>query len=163
MLLARTDTAVAYNPVASTWKGKRGPRRPEMMAELGIRFAIGTDGTRSDAFRMIDAAETLQRIAFGPWRRRLFPRAAAGPGSITRPAAPPDAVGLKGRDRRDRGGPRRRSLARRHLRPRVYAVMGPRLGSWCASANRDQIVAVLVAGKLRLWRGWPTDWDARAR
>ena len=34
-------------------------------AELGIRFAIGTDGTRSDAFRMIDAAETLQRIGFG--------------------------------------------------------------------------------------------------
>jgi len=28
--------------------------------------------------------------------------------------------------------------------------------------NRDQIVAVLVAGRLRLWRGWPTDWDARA-
>jgi hypothetical protein len=23
-------------------------------------------------------------------------------------------------------------------------------------------VAVIVAGKLRLWRGWPVDWDARA-
>jgi cytosine/adenosine deaminase-related metal-dependent hydrolase len=29
-------------------------------------------------------------------------------------------------------------------------------------ANRDQVVAVFVAGKLRLWEGWPVDWDARA-
>ena len=28
--------------------------------------------------------------------------------------------------------------------------------------NRDQIDAVFVAGRLRLWKGWPTDWDARA-
>jgi hypothetical protein len=28
--------------------------------------------------------------------------------------------------------------------------------------NRDQIDAVFVAGRLRLWQGWPTDWDARA-
>jgi cytosine/adenosine deaminase-related metal-dependent hydrolase len=28
--------------------------------------------------------------------------------------------------------------------------------------NRDQIVAVFVDGKLRLWEGWPPDWDARA-
>jgi hypothetical protein len=29
-------------------------------------------------------------------------------------------------------------------------------------ANRDQILAVVVAGRLRLWEGWPVDWDARA-
>jgi len=29
-------------------------------------------------------------------------------------------------------------------------------------ANRDQIVAVFVSGRLRLWHGWPVDWDARA-
>ncbi|MCL4699427.1 MAG: amidohydrolase, partial [Burkholderiaceae bacterium] len=29
-------------------------------------------------------------------------------------------------------------------------------------AAREQIVAVQVAGRLRLWRGWPVDWDARA-
>jgi hypothetical protein len=28
--------------------------------------------------------------------------------------------------------------------------------------NRDQIVAVMVAGRLRLWNGWPVDWDGRA-
>ena len=29
-------------------------------------------------------------------------------------------------------------------------------------ANRDQIEAVFVGGALRLWQGWPVDWDARA-
>ena len=29
-------------------------------------------------------------------------------------------------------------------------------------AARDQIVSVHVAGNLRLWQGWPVDWDARA-
>jgi 5-methylthioadenosine/S-adenosylhomocysteine deaminase len=28
--------------------------------------------------------------------------------------------------------------------------------------NRDQIIAVFVDGRLRLWRGWPVDWDGRA-
>lgn len=28
--------------------------------------------------------------------------------------------------------------------------------------NRDQIVAVFVGGRLRLWQGWPVDWDGRA-
>jgi len=28
--------------------------------------------------------------------------------------------------------------------------------------NRDQIIGVFVAGRLRLWRGWPLDWDAKA-
>jgi cytosine/adenosine deaminase-related metal-dependent hydrolase len=27
--------------------------------------------------------------------------------------------------------------------------------------GRDQILAVVVAGRPRLWRGWPVDWDAR--
>ena len=27
--------------------------------------------------------------------------------------------------------------------------------------GRDQIVAVVVAGRPRLWHGWPLDWDAR--
>jgi hypothetical protein len=29
-------------------------------------------------------------------------------------------------------------------------------------ANRDQIAAVVVDGTLRLWHGWPPDWDGRA-
>ncbi|SCK28556.1 hypothetical protein YWIDRAFT_01497 [Streptomyces sp. SceaMP-e96] len=29
-------------------------------------------------------------------------------------------------------------------------------------AGRDQITAVVVNGKLRLWQGWPPDWDGPA-
>ncbi len=159
MLLARTDTAVAYNPVASTWKGN-AVAPAEMMAELGIRFAIGTDGTRSDAFRMIEAAETLQRIAFGigvgdfsagggwTWLDHATCRAA-------------DAVGLKGVTGEIAPGRAADML--------IVDITGPEFTpSWDLDwellryGNRDQIVAVVVAGKLRLWRGWPIDWDARA-
>jgi 5-methylthioadenosine/S-adenosylhomocysteine deaminase len=159
MLLAHTDTAVAYNPVASTWKGN-AVAPAELMAELGIRFAIGTDGTRSDAFRMIEAAETLQRIAFGIGVGDF----SVGGGwtwldHATNAAA--DAVGLKGVTGEIAPGHAADLL--------IVDVSGPEFTpSWDLDwellryGNRDQIVAVLVAGKLRLWRGWPTDWDADA-
>ncbi len=51
-LLRRTDTAVAYNPVASQWKGN-AVAPAEMMDVLGIRFGLGTDGTRSDGFGLL--------------------------------------------------------------------------------------------------------------
>ena len=63
-LLRDTDTAVAFNPVASAWKGNAVAPALQMAA-LGIRFGLGTDGTRSDGFRLLDAAETSQRLAFG--------------------------------------------------------------------------------------------------
>lgn len=28
--------------------------------------------------------------------------------------------------------------------------------------NRDQIDAVVTTGQLRIWQGWPVEWDARA-
>jgi cytosine/adenosine deaminase-related metal-dependent hydrolase len=159
MLLARTDTAVAYNPVASTWKGN-AVAPAEMMAELGIRFGIGTDGTRSDAFRMIEAAETLQRIAFGIGVGDF----STGGGwtwldHATRGAA--DAVGLKSVTGEIAVGKAADLLI-------VDTDIPEFLPSWDLDwelvrfGNRDQIVAVIVAGKLRLWRGWPIDWDARA-
>ena len=121
-LLARTDTAVAYNPVASTWKGN-AVAPAVLMDELGIRFAIGTDGTRSDAFRMIEAAETVQRIAFG----LAVGDSSCGGGwtwldHATHGAA--DAVGLKGRDGERRGYP-----AGRYRRSGVHPVVGPGLGA----------------------------------
>jgi cytosine/adenosine deaminase-related metal-dependent hydrolase len=63
-LLRDTGTAVAFNPVASLWKGNAVAPALQMSA-LGIRFGLGTDGTRSDAFRLLDAAEATQRTAFG--------------------------------------------------------------------------------------------------
>jgi 5-methylthioadenosine/S-adenosylhomocysteine deaminase len=158
MLLARSDTAVAYNPVASTWKGN-AVAPAELMAELGIRFAIGTDGTRSDAFRMIEAAETLQRVAFGIGVGDF----SVGGGwtwldHATHGAA--DAVGLKGVTGEIAAGTAADFL--------IVDIDIPEFTpSWDLDwelvryGNRDQIAAVVVAGKLRLWRGWPPHWDAR--
>ena len=63
-LIRSTGTGVSYNPVASLWKGDAVA--PAMAyAERGVRMGMGTDSTRSDGFRMLDAAEACQRIAFG--------------------------------------------------------------------------------------------------
>ncbi|MFF1595366.1 amidohydrolase family protein, partial [Streptomyces sp. NPDC058286] len=63
-LLADTGTAVSYNPVASAWKGN-AVAPATSMAERGIRFGLGTDGTRGDGFRLAEAAEFAQRLAYG--------------------------------------------------------------------------------------------------
>ena len=62
-MLRDTATAVSYNPVASQWKGN-AVAPATMMAALGIRFGLGTDATRSDGFRLMDAAEAAQKVAF---------------------------------------------------------------------------------------------------
>ncbi|SAL84828.1 hydroxydechloroatrazine ethylaminohydrolase [Caballeronia arvi] len=158
-LLAHTGAAVSYNPVASSWKGNAVAPALQMAA-LGIRFGLGTDGTRSDAFRLVDAAETAQRFAFG---------LASGDSSC--------GGGELWLDRALRGGAD--ALRLNALSGEIAAgkaadfllvdldvpEMRP---SWDLTwelvrlANRSQIDAVFVAGKLRLWQGWPTDWDARA-
>ncbi|MFT3719157.1 amidohydrolase family protein [Pseudorhodoferax sp.] len=157
--LRDTGTAVAYNPVASSWKGNAVADAP-MMAALGIRFGLGTDGTRSDGFRLMDAAETAQRLTQGlangdsscgaGW---LWTEAATGAGA--------DAAGLRAVTGRIAPG-----LAADLL---LLDLDVPELcPSWDLGwelvrlAARDQIEAVLVAGRLRLWKGWPVDWDARA-
>ncbi|SPB18024.1 hydroxydechloroatrazine ethylaminohydrolase [Caballeronia novacaledonica] len=158
-LLAGTGAAVSYNPVASSWKGNAVAPALQMAA-LGIRFGLGTDGTRSDAFRLIDAAETAQRFAFG---------LATGDSSC--------GGGELWLDRALRGGANALRLDARigEIAPGKAAdfllvdldvpEMRP---SWDLTwelvrlANRSQIDAVFVAGKLRLWQGWPLDWDARA-
>jgi cytosine/adenosine deaminase-related metal-dependent hydrolase len=158
-LLADTGTAVSYNPVASAWKGN-GVAPAAMMAAFGIRFGIGTDGTRGDGFRLVDAAESAQRLAYGM---------ASGDSSCGAgwtwlehaTAAAADAVGLGGRTGRIAPG-----LAADYL---LLDVTVPEMQpshdlTWelVRLAGRDQITAVAVDGKLRLWRGWPPDWDGPA-
>ena len=63
-ILRDTDTAVSYNPVASQWKGN-GVAPALEYARQGVRFGLGTDATRNDAFRLMDAAETCQRLIHG--------------------------------------------------------------------------------------------------
>jgi len=158
-LLRRTDTAVSYNPVASQWKGN-AVAPANLMAALGIRFGLGTDATRSDAFRLMDAAEAAQKLAFG---------LSTGDASC--------GGGWTWLDHATHEGARAIGLG--HLIGEIavgkeadFLLVDVDTPELCTSVdliwdlvrlgNRDQIDGVFVAGKLRLWKGWPTDWDARA-
>lgn len=87
-MLADTGTKVSYNPVASAWKGN-GVAQALEFASRGVEFGLGTDATRMDGFRLIDAAETAQRLTTGlridDWvsgRGQLWVNAATVKGSI---------------------------------------------------------------------------------
>jgi len=158
-LLRNSGGAISYNPVASAWKGN-AVAPALLLSELGVRMGLGTDGTRSDAFRLVDAAEMAQRLTHslaagdsssgGGWRwLDLGLRGGA------------DAVGLRGKVG--------------EIIPGAYADLlvvnlnVPELvPSWDLEwelvrlANRDQIESVIVHGRLRLDRGMPVDWDGDA-
>nr|WP_280801368.1 amidohydrolase family protein [Arthrobacter pigmenti] len=157
-LLEETDAAVSYNPVASAWKGNAVA--PALhFAERGVRFGIGTDGTRSDGFRLVDVAELAQRLAFGlqtgdsscgggwTWIHHATQGGAeaAGIGDVTGEIAVGKSADF---------------LVLDWSVPEMQPSWDP---TWelVRYANRDQISAVVVAGQLRLWEGWPVDWDAR--
>lgn len=158
-LLREHDAAVAYNPVASQWKGNAVAPALQMAA-LGIRVGLGTDGTRSDGFRLLDAAEASQRLAFG----LANGDSSCGNGDLwlaQAHAGSSDALRLNG----STGQIAAQQAADFLLIDIDVPEMTP---TWDLGwelvrlANRDQIVAVFVAGTMRLWRGWPLDWDARA-
>lgn len=158
-LLRDSGAAVAYNPVASAWKGN-AVLDATLLGTLGVPFGLGTDGTRADGLRLMDAAEATQRVTHGLargdsscgagwlWLDHATHRGAdaAGLGTLTGRIAPGFAADFLLLD-----------LAVPEFVP-----------SWDLGwelvrfANRDQIEAVFVNGALRLWQGWPTDWDARA-
>ncbi len=155
-LLADAGAAVSYNPVASAWKGN-AVAPATAMAERGIRFGLGTDGTRGDALRLVEAAEFAQRLAYGlatgdsscgagwTWLDR------GGPGGA-------DALGLGALTGRIAAGAAADFL--------LVDVGGPEMRisrdlPWelVRRGNRDQITAVFVAGRLRMWRGRAVGWD----
>jgi cytosine/adenosine deaminase-related metal-dependent hydrolase len=158
-LLADTGAAVSYNPVASAWKGNAVAPAMSMLAER-VRFGLGTDGTRSDGFRLLDAAEFAQRIAFG----MASGDSCCGSGWTWldhATAGSADAAGLGAVTGQIAAG-----LAADFL---AVDITAPELQPssdlpWelVRFANRDQITAVVVDGRLRLWRGWPPDWDGPA-
>ncbi|MEV8528771.1 amidohydrolase family protein [Streptomyces sp. NPDC052000] len=155
-LLADTGTAVSYNPVASAWKGN-AVAPATTLAERRVRFGIGSDGTRGDGFRLAEAAEFAQRLAYG----LTTGDSSCGAGWTWlehATAGGADAVGLGGRT-----GTIATGMAADFL---LVDVSTPELAlSWdlpwelVRRGNRDQISAVFVAGRLRLWHGQPTDWD----
>lgn len=158
-ILRDTGTAVAYNPVASIWKGNAIAPALQMAA-LGIRFGLGTDGTRADGFRLMDAGESLQRAGYGLasgdsscgggwlWLAAATGMAAdaAGLGAVTGRIAPGLAADFLLVD-----------LDRPEFTPSHDLTW-----ELVRYGNRDQIDAVFTQGRLRLWQGWPVDWDARA-
>ena len=158
-LLQGSGAAVAYNPVASAWKGN-AVLDAGMLQLLGVPFGLGTDGTRADGLRLMDAAETAQRLTHG---------LANGDSSC--------GGGWTWLDHATHHGAAAAGLAR--ITGRIEAGLAADfllldldvpefLPSWDLTwelvrlANRDQIQAVFVNGLLRLWQGWPVDWDARA-
>ncbi|MFI7345412.1 amidohydrolase family protein [Streptomyces sp. NPDC049936] len=158
-LLADTGAAVSYNPVASAWKGNAVAPATDM-TERGVRVGLGTDGTRGDGFRLAEAAEFAQRLAYG----LTTGDSSCGAGwtwleHATRGGA--DAVGLGGRTGTVAPG--------RDADFLLVDIDTPELAlSWdlpwelVRRGNRDQITAVFVAGRLRMWHGRPTDWDGDA-
>jgi 5-methylthioadenosine/S-adenosylhomocysteine deaminase len=158
-LIRDAGAAVAYNPVASAWKGN-AVLNAELLHEQGIPLALGTDGTRYDAFRLMDAAETAQRLTHG----LAMGDFSCGGGWMwldhgTHLGA--QAIGLG-----TRTGAIAPGLAADFL---LVDLEVPEMApSWDLGwelvrlADRSQIDAVYVNGRLRLLQGWPTDWDGRS-
>ena len=158
-LVRDNGAAIAYNPVASQWKGNAVLNAMLLHVE-DVPFALGTDGTRYDAFRLMDAAEATQRLTHG----LATGDSSCGGGWMwldhgTHLGA--QAVGLG-----HRTGAIAEGLAADFLL--LDLAVPEMLPSWDVSwelvrlADRSQLEAVFVNGALRLWQGWPVDWDARA-
>jgi 5-methylthioadenosine/S-adenosylhomocysteine deaminase len=159
LMLRDSGSAVAINPVASQWKGN-AVAPTGLLAALGLRLGLGTDGTRSDGFRLMDAGEANARIAFG----LAAGDSSCGGGRLwldmaTRGGAA--AAGLQGLTGEIAAGQAADFL----LLDLDVPEMTP---SWdlrwelVRLAGRGQILSVHVAGRLRLWQGWPVDWDGPA-
>ncbi|MGI5351313.1 amidohydrolase family protein [Streptomyces sp. CA-250714] len=158
-LLADTGAAVSYNPVASAWKGN-AVAQAGMMAAFDVRFGTGTDGTRGDGFRMVDAAETAQRLTSGIDTGDSV----CGAGRLWL-----DHATVKSADALGLGATTGQIAVGKAADFLLVDLDIPELTpSWDLEwelvrlANRDQISAVVVAGRLRLWHGWPPHWDGPA-
>jgi 5-methylthioadenosine/S-adenosylhomocysteine deaminase len=157
-LLRDSGAAVSYNPVASAWKGN-AVAQAHLMHCLGIPVALGTDGTRGDGFRLLDYAEAAQRFAHGI----SVGDSVCGGGQLWLD------MGTKNAAQVLHLGQVTGQIAPGHAADflLVDLAVPELLPSWNLTwdlvrlANRDQIQAVVVQGKVRLWQGWPTDWDAR--
>lgn len=158
-LLRRSRTAISYNPVASQWKGNAVA--PALSyAERGIRFGLGSDNTRLDGFRTLDAAESCQRVAHG-MRVSDFSCGAAWTWVEAATRGSADAAGLGERVGALIAGQAADFLVLDMHRPET-------IPSWdfewelVRYYNRDQIDAVIVGGKPVMAAGRPVDWDDRA-
>ncbi|HWC24412.1 MAG TPA: amidohydrolase family protein [Flexivirga sp.] len=150
MLLRDRGAAWSYNPVASSWKGNAIADALTMLA-LGVRTGLGTDGTRGDGFRLMDAAETAARFASAGRVGDPF----AGEGrawldAATRGGA--DAIGMADTAGTIRPGAPADFLV---LDLRVPELTPSHDLAWdlVRTGNRDQLRAVVTAGRPRIIDG----------
>lgn len=155
-ILKETHTASSYNPVASVWKGNAIAPVLQMHA-MGIRFGLGTDGTRYDGFRLLDAAESMQRVGSG----LAMGDNSCGSGWLWLDAANIQSAEVAGLNHVT--GDIQIGLDADFL---LIDINRPEFTpsfdlAWelVRYGNRDQIDAVFTQGKMRLWQGAPLDWD----
>jgi 5-methylthioadenosine/S-adenosylhomocysteine deaminase len=128
-------------------------------AAHGVRFGLGSDNTRFNGFRTLDAAEHAQRLAYG-LRTSDFSAGAAWTwvDAISRGSA--DAAGFSGVGTLESGAAAD-FLILDTQRPETIV-------SWdfewelVRYYDRDQIAFSVVGGKPVLAAGQPLDWDASA-
>jgi len=158
-LLDKRGAAVSYNPVASQWKGNAVA--PALhYAQRKIRMGLGTDNTRLDGFRMMDGAESCQRIAHGMSVLDFSCGAAwTWVDAATRGGA--DACGLGAVT-----GTLERGRAADFL---ILDMTAPEVvPSWdfewelVRTYDRDQVRAVVVDGRVVLRDGRAVGWDSQA-
>lgn len=156
-LIAKTDTATSYNPLASIWKGNAVA--PALrFAQRGVRFGIGSDNTSEDAFRNLMAAEACQRIEHG------LPVADFSCGAAWTWV---DAATVNGADATGGGADHGSLAAGKAADFLILDMMRPEClpshdFEWelVRYYNRDQIDAVVVDGHACMIGGKPVGWDA---
>ncbi|MGI9379624.1 MAG: amidohydrolase family protein, partial [Methyloligellaceae bacterium] len=155
-LIRSTNTGVSYNPVASVWKGDAVCPALAYL-ERGVRIGLGTDSTRSDGFRLLEAAEACQRIEFG-MRVNDFSSGAGWNWVDCASRGSADVSGLG-----QQTGQLAKGFAADFL---VLDTELPEvLPSWDFTwelvrfYNRDQIRAVVIDGDLVMGNGRATGWD----
>ena len=155
-LLAASNTPVSYNPLASIWKGNAVA--PALaFQQRGVKFGIGSDTTSADGFKNLSAAEACQRIThcmpvddFSAGAAWTWTSASSNGSAV--------AAGIDGSVGSLVSGLEADFLLVDMIRPEC---MPSHDFEWefVRYYNRDQIDAVVIAGKPVLFGGRAVHWD----
>jgi cytosine/adenosine deaminase-related metal-dependent hydrolase len=155
-LLAESSTPISYNPVASMWKGNSVA--PALaFSERGVNFGIGTDTTTADGFKTICAAETCQRLRYS-MAVDDFSSGSAWTWTDAASSGSAKAAGIDGVTGQLAVGLAADFMLLDMIRPECLPSHD---FEWelVRYYNRDQVISVIVAGKLTMWQGHAAGWD----